>query len=115
MSGSRHREAPVGGSPLVGAVTARRSSQPVTAGRRTTCHVHRRNAMISDSGSVRRLVGIDLGIASDHTVRVLDGQGGEVCRRRARPTVASLAVVETAALAGAPAGTRLEVVMEPTG
>jgi transposase len=71
--------------------------------------------MISDSGSVRRLVGIDLGIASDHTVRVLDGQGGEVCRRRARPTVASLAVVETAALAGAPAGTRLEVVMEPTG
>ena len=31
----------------------------------------------------RRLIGIDLGIASDHTVRVLDGGGGEVCRRRA--------------------------------
>src|SRR6476659_8712687 len=63
----------------------------------------------------RRLVGIDLGIASDHTVRVLDGRGGEVCRRRARPTVESLAAVETAALAGVAPGTRLEVVVEPTG
>ena len=63
----------------------------------------------------RRLVGIDLGIASDHTVRVLDGHGGEVCRRRARPTVDSLAAVEAAALCGAAAGTRLEVVIEPTG
>jgi hypothetical protein len=60
----------------------------------------------------RRLVGIDLGIASDHTVRVLDGRGGEVCRRRARPTVESLAAVETAALAGVAPGTRLEVVIE---
>jgi transposase len=63
----------------------------------------------------RRLVGIDLGIASDHTVRVLDGRGGEVCRRRARPTVGSLTAVETAALAGAAAGLRLDVVIEPTG
>ena len=63
----------------------------------------------------RRLVGIDLGIASAHTVRVLDGGGREVCRRRARPTVESLAAVETAALAGAVPGTRLEVVIEPTG
>ncbi|HEY0697907.1 MAG TPA: transposase [Micromonospora sp.] len=63
----------------------------------------------------RRLVGIDLGIASDHTVRVLDGCGGEVCRRRAWPTVQSLAAVEAAALAGAPAETRVEVVIEPTG
>ena len=63
----------------------------------------------------RRLVGIDLGIASDHTVRVLDGGGGEICRRRARPTVESLAAVEAAALAGATAETRLEVVIEPTG
>ena len=63
----------------------------------------------------RRMVGIDLGIASDHTVRVLDGGGGEVCRRRARPTVESLAAVEVAALAGAGAGVRLEVVIEPTG
>jgi hypothetical protein len=46
-----------------------------------------------------RLVGIDLGIASDHTVRVLDERGGEVCRRRARPTVESLGLVEAGALA----------------
>ncbi|HEX3306722.1 MAG TPA: transposase, partial [Streptosporangiaceae bacterium] len=51
----------------------------------------------------------------DHTVRVLDGRGGEVCRRRARPTVESLAGVEAAALAGVTAQTRLEVVIEPTG
>jgi transposase len=63
----------------------------------------------------RRLVGIDLGIASAHTVRVLDGGGREVCRRRCEPSVASLTVIEQAALAGAPDGTRLEVVIEPTG
>jgi transposase len=63
----------------------------------------------------RRLVGIDLGIASAHTVRVLDGEGNTVAKRKALPTVESLAEVETAALAGCPAGTRLEVVVEPTG
>lgn len=63
----------------------------------------------------RRLVGIDLGIASAHTVRVLDGEGNTVCKRRAWPNIDSLAEVEAAALAGCPAGTRLEVVMEPTG
>src|SRR5664280_1788443 len=63
----------------------------------------------------RRSVGVDLGIASDHTVRVLRGDGSEVCRRRTRPTVESLTLLETAALTGAPAGTRLEVVTEPTG
>jgi transposase len=63
----------------------------------------------------RRLVGIDLGVASAHTVRVLREGGGEVCRRRAYPTVDSLTEVEQAALAGAAAGTRLEVVIEPTG
>lgn len=63
----------------------------------------------------RRLVGIDLGIVSDHTVRVLDERGGEVCRRRARPTVESLAAVEAAVLVGTGAGVRLEVVIEPTG
>src|SRR5664280_933721 len=46
----------------------------------------------------RRLVGVDLGIASDHTVRVLRGDGSEVCRRRTRPTVESLTLLETAAL-----------------
>jgi transposase len=63
----------------------------------------------------RRLVGIDLGIASAHTVRVLDGAGREVCRRRCDPTVAGFGTVEQAALAGAASGTRLEVVIEPTG
>ena len=64
---------------------------------------------------MRRLVGVDLGIASSHTVRVLDEQGRVVCRRRCEPTVESLGRIEAAALAGAPAGTVLEVVMEPTG
>ncbi len=63
----------------------------------------------------RRLVGVDLGIASAHTVRVLAEDGREVCRRRCEPTVASLTAIEAAALAGAAAGTRLEVVLEPTG
>jgi len=56
----------------------------------------------------RRLVGIDLGIATAHTVRVLDGEGATVAKRKAWPTVESLAAVEEAALAGCPAGTRLE-------
>jgi transposase len=63
----------------------------------------------------RRLVGIDLGITSAHTVRVLDAGGSIVCRRKAVPTLESLGEVERAALAGAVPGTRLEVVMEPTG
>jgi transposase len=65
--------------------------------------------------SDRRLVGIDLGIASAHTVRVLDGEGNTVAKRKAWPTVESLTEVETAALAGCAARTRLEVVVEPTG
>jgi transposase len=63
----------------------------------------------------RRLVGIDLGIASAHTVRVLDGEGNTIAKRKAWPTVESLSEVEAAALAGCPEGTRLEVVVEPTG
>lgn len=63
----------------------------------------------------RRLVGIDLGIASAHTVRVLDGEGNTLAKRKAWPSADSLTEVETAALVGCPAGTRLEVVMEPTG
>jgi transposase len=63
----------------------------------------------------RRLVGIDLGIATAHTVRVLDGEGTIVAKRKAWPTVDSLIAVETAALAGCPADTRLEVVIEPAG
>jgi transposase len=63
----------------------------------------------------RRLVGIDLGIASAHTVRVLDETGATIAKRKAWPTAGSLAEVEAVALAGAAPGTRLEVVMEPTG
>ena len=63
----------------------------------------------------RRLVGIDLGIATAHTVRVLDGEGTIIAKRKAWPTVESLAAMEAAALAGCPEGTRLEVVIEPTG
>ncbi len=63
----------------------------------------------------RRLVGIDLGIASSHTVRVLDGTGETLAKRRCWPTRESLTEVETVALDGAEKGTRLEVVMEPTG
>jgi transposase len=65
--------------------------------------------------TVRRLVGIDLGIASQHTVRVLDGEGNLVKAARCVPAVASLTVLEQTALAGTPAGTVLEVVFEPTG
>lgn len=63
----------------------------------------------------RRLVGIDLGIASAHSVRVLDGSGSTLTKRKALPTVASLTAIEVAALEGAAPGTRLEVVVEPTG
>jgi hypothetical protein len=63
----------------------------------------------------RRLVGIDLGIASRHSVRVLEADGRVVCRSSCVPTVESLTLVESAALAGAPEGTRLAVVFEPAG
>jgi transposase len=63
----------------------------------------------------RRLVGIDLGITSAHTVRVLAGDGSLVCRRKAIPTVDSLEQVERAALTQTRPGTLLEVVVEPTG
>ena len=63
----------------------------------------------------RRIVGIDLGIASTHTVVVIDETTEVVARRRCRPELESLAKIEAAALAGAPEGTRLEVIIEPTG
>ncbi len=66
-------------------------------------------------GPVRRLAGIDLGIASEHTVRVLDGAGQKVSAARCVPTRESLLAMEARALAGTPEGTRLEVVLEPTG
>ncbi len=63
----------------------------------------------------RRLVGIDLGIASAHTVRVIDETGETLAKRKCWPTAESLGQIETSALAGAAEGTRLEVIMEPTG
>ena len=45
----------------------------------------------------RRLVGIDLGIASAHTVRVLDETGETVAKRKCWPTADSLTEIETAA------------------
>ena len=48
-------------------------------------------------------------------MRVLDEAGHTVAKRKAWPTVSSLSDVETTALVGAPEGTRLEVVVEPTG
>jgi transposase len=61
-----------------------------------------------------RLLGIDLGITSDHTAVVVDGAGSICARRRARSTVASLAALEAAALAAVP-DAHLVVVVEPTG
>jgi transposase len=63
----------------------------------------------------RRVVGLDLGIASAHTAVVLRTDGTEVCRRRCSPTVESFAELEAAALQEAAEGTRLEIVVEPTG
>jgi len=63
----------------------------------------------------RRIVGIDLGIASEHTVRVLDQSGTVLAKRKALPNRASLLGIEQTALWRAPEGTRLEVVLEPTG
>jgi len=58
----------------------------------------------------RRLAGIDLGIASRHSVRVLEAGGQVAGRSSCVPAVESLSAVEQAALAGAPEGTRLAVV-----
>ena len=63
----------------------------------------------------RRLVGIDLGIASADIVQVLDGEGNTMAKRKAWPTVESLSEIETAALVGCSHDARLEVIVEPTG
>ena len=65
--------------------------------------------------TTRRIVGIDLGVTSSHTVVVIDETTDVLARRRCRPTRESLAKIEAAALTGAPAGTALEVILEPTG
>ncbi len=48
-------------------------------------------------------------------MRVLDGAGQKVCAARCVPTRESLLAMEARALAGTPEGTRLEVILEPTG
>lgn len=48
----------------------------------------------------RRIVGVDLGIATAHTVVICDGTGAILARRRCRPTRSSLEAVEAAALGG---------------
>ena len=62
-----------------------------------------------------RVLGLDLGITSAHRGVVVDGEGQVRARRSAVPTVDSLSVLEVAALQGAEPGTRLLVVVEPTG
>src|SRR5262249_46183190 len=63
----------------------------------------------------RRLVGIDLGIPTAHTGRVLEGEDNIVAKRQAWPTVEGLIAGEAGARAGCPQDIRLEVVTEPTG
>jgi transposase len=67
------------------------------------------------AGVQRRIVGLDLGVATDHTAVILDQTGSELARRRVRPTRASLEALRAAALAGVQAGVAVEVVIEPTG
>ena len=68
-----------------------------------------------DDYETRRIVAFDLGIASIHTAVAIDETTEALARRRCRPTTESLATIEAAALTGAPEGTRLEVIIEPTG
>lgn len=63
----------------------------------------------------RRIIGLDLGIATDHTAVVLDETGVQLARRRVQPKVASLVALRDVALADAAPGTVVEVVFEPTG
>jgi transposase len=63
----------------------------------------------------RRIVGLDLGVATDHTAVVVDESGRELARRRVQPTRASFEALRTVALAGAEDETVVEVVIEPTG
>lgn len=48
----------------------------------------------------RRIVGLDLGVATAHTAQVIDEQLQVVAKRRVAPTVAGFTALEEAALAG---------------
>src|SRR6266516_7475476 len=67
------------------------------------------------AGMQRRIVGLDLGVATDHTAVILDETGAQLARRRVRPTRSSLEALREVALAGADQGVAVEVVVEPTG
>src|SRR5260370_5943826 len=70
----------------------------------------------SEEGEMeRRIVGLDLGVATDHTAVIMDGEGRERGRRRVRPTRTSLEALLAVALAGAAGGTVVEGGMQPTG
>jgi transposase len=72
-------------------------------------------SQLEGGGVLRRIVGLDLGVATDHTAVILDQTGAELGRRRVRPTRASLEALRALALAGTEAGVTVEVVIEPTG
>lgn len=63
----------------------------------------------------RRIVGLDLGVATSHTAQVVDEHAEVMAKRRVDATVAGFTALETAALAGAGDDVGLEVVIEPTG
>lgn len=64
---------------------------------------------------MRRIIGLDLGVATAHTAQVLDEQLEIIAKRRVTPTVDGFTALEQAALADTEPDTRLEVVIEPTG
>ncbi len=63
----------------------------------------------------RRILGMDLGVTSAHQAAVIDEACHVLARARARPVKDSLEALERLALDGAPAGTELHVVIDPTG
>jgi hypothetical protein len=75
------------------------------------------NVQLNGAGQVpvRRVAGIDLGIASEHTVRVLDGAGNKVNVARCVPARESLQAMEAGRWPVRRRAPRLEVVLEPTG
>ena len=64
---------------------------------------------------MRRIIGLDLGMATARTAQVLDEQLQVIAKRRITPTVQGFTTLEQAALDGAEPGTRLEVVIGTAG
>jgi transposase len=112
MSGSHARPAGRAGWPAPGPRWA--IGAPLGSPRRVGRFVTLRRSRDAAPVPVR-LLGLDLGVTSEHAAVVLDSTGSACARRRARPTVDRLTALETSALAGAEPATRLVVVIEPTG